>query len=79
MYRALIAALVVSALAGCTPRPEVEELLGPEPETTKYPRLIPLRQIPPPSPVPLEEAAEANLALQERAEELRRRAGGGAE
>lgn len=73
MHRIAFATLLI--LAACSPRPEVEELLGPEPEGDTYPSLLPLSTIPAPSPASLEEGAAANAALQARAEALRRRAG----
>ena len=74
MHRFAIATVLVLAQSACSPRPEVEELLGPEPVGDTYPSLLPLRQFPVPSTAPLEEGAAANAALEARAEALRRRA-----
>ena len=74
MYQAPCILAFCIALAACSAPQDVDELLGPEPETRDYPRLLPLGQLPAPSPAPIEDGAEANAALEARADALRTRA-----
>ncbi|MEM0947338.1 MAG: hypothetical protein AAGK37_08025 [Pseudomonadota bacterium] len=74
MDRRPLLVLSVLVLVACEPRLEIEELLGPEPEDNTFPALLPLGQVPTPSPAPIEESEKENAALEARADALRRRA-----
>ncbi len=69
------ALLVFALLTACSSRPEVDALLGPEPEARRYPQLVPFAEFPAVSPDALDETATANAALEARGAALRGRAG----
>ena len=76
--RAVVTLLVVSTLAasGCAPRvPELEARVSNEPRGTAYPELVPLGSLlAEVDTAPEREAAPEGQTLDDRAEELRRRA-----
>ncbi len=66
--------VLLMALAGCAPPPEVEAALGPEPESSGYPELLPISEVL--AEVPAEDGAPetADAAMAARIAALKARA-----
>ncbi len=72
--RPIPAVLLVLSLAGCAPPPEIEAALGPEPEGTGYPELLPLSEILAEAPAETDDPEAADAAMAARVAALKARA-----